>query len=141
MLVICCVDDAMGMLFNHRRQSRDRAVRAAVKALAEGRPLWMNAYSAAQFPAGELPDGALVDEDFLNKAQPEAFCFVENTDITPYLDKITAVVLFRWNRAYPSDVKFPFPLSAPWRLSCKEDFAGYSHEKITKEVYTREKDC
>ncbi len=137
MIVICCVDDAMGMLFNRRRQSRDRVVRAAIGTLAAGKTLWMNAYSAAQFSIGELPEGICVDEEFLAKAQPEDYCFVENTDMEPYENKISGLVLFHWNRAYPADVRFPLQLTRQWQLKSTQELTGYSHEKITMEVYER----
>jgi len=46
--------------------------------------------------------------------------------------------LFRWNRIYPSDVKFPIKLDqGQWHRVSTEDFLGSSHEKITMEVYAK----
>ena len=47
------------------------------------------------------------------------------------------IVLYRWNRAYPADVKFTMPQG--FALKESRDFAGSSHEKITREEYIREK--
>lgn len=44
------------------------------------------------------------------------------------------LVLYRWNRSYPGDVTFPWPLTG-WKLVETADFPGTSHEKITEEVY------
>ena len=53
MNVIVCIDDAGGMLFNGRRQSKDKILRQQARELAQGQPLWMNGYTASQF----LEDG------------------------------------------------------------------------------------
>ena len=49
MVLIVCVDDHNGMMFNHRRQSQDRILRADILELTDGKKLWMNAYSKKQF--------------------------------------------------------------------------------------------
>ena len=136
MNVIVCIDDAGGMLFNKRRQSKDRVLRARARELAQGQPLWMNSYTAAQF----AEDGCevVVDEDFLLHAPANAWCFVETDDPGPYLQTIGQLAVYRWNRRYPSDVKFPIAyFEENWQLVSRENFAGSSHEQITREVYTR----
>ena len=45
MIVIVCLDDKKGMMFNHRRQSRDQAVTDRIQKICAGKKLWMNAYS------------------------------------------------------------------------------------------------
>lgn len=133
MKLIVCVDDNFGMLFNKRRQSKDSNVRADMLELTREGKLWMNAYSAAQFEDGSMLH---VDEDFLRKAAPEDYCFVENADMLPYADGFSGVIAYRWNRAYPSDVKFPIDLfQNRWTLISSTEFAGSSHEKITREIY------
>ena len=49
MIVIACVDDRMGMLFNRRRQSQDAALRQRLLQRAARRTIWMSEYSARQF--------------------------------------------------------------------------------------------
>ncbi len=134
MNIIVCIDDDNGMLFHGRRQSKDRILRQQARALAQGQPLWMNSYTAGQF----REDGCEVvsDEAFLENAPEDAWCFVENVDVIPVVNKIQKVVLYRWNRLYPSDVKFPTELFAPkWQLISTRTFAGSSHDEITEEVY------
>ena len=133
MKLIVCVDDNFGMLFNKRRQSKDSHLRADMLELTREGNLWMNAYSANQF---EDASALHVDEAFLDKAAMDDYCFVENTDMLPYADGISGVIVYRWNRAYPSDVKFPIDLFQDrWTLISSTEFAGSSHEKITREIY------
>lgn len=139
MKVIVAIDDGGGMMFNCRRQSQDRVLRERILRLSDGAPLWMNAYTRKQFD-DTAAERIRVDEDFLSKAADGDFCFVENAAVAPALDRVERVILFRWNRAYPSDLRFDVDVSAPpWTLVRTEDFPGYSHEKITEEVYEREK--
>ena len=65
MILIACVDDNLGMLFNNRRQSMDRVLRARLLELCGAHKLWMNAYSRGQFD--ETFEGITVDEDFMAK--------------------------------------------------------------------------
>lgn len=137
MILIAFVDDGGGMMFNHRRQSRDRAALARILDISAGSALWMNEYSAPLFTEFAAPR-IQVDAQFLDKAGLEDYCLVENVDISPYLPFIEKIILFHWNRAYPSDVKFPIKLDGgKWRLISTEDFPGSSHEKITLEVYAK----
>ena len=146
MKVIVCVDDGNGMLFNKRRQSQDRVLRDDVQKMTSGQKLWMNAYSARQFQegsqTGENVTGVsetaalIVAEDFLRQAGENDFCFVENEKLLPYSDRITEVVVYRWNRSYPGDFHLDLDLNQ-WRLVQTTEFARYSHEKITKEIYRK----
>lgn len=134
MIVIVCIDDRGGMLFNHRRQSQDRLLRADLLREAAGAPVWLNAYSARQFQ--DLPPNLQVAEDFLDQAGAGELCFVEDRDLAPWAEKVEGLVLYRWNRTYPADLYFTLSLEG-WKLERREEFAGSSHEKITKEVYRR----
>lgn len=134
MILIVCLDDQNGMLFNKRRQSMDKGVRERIIDLCGQRPLWMNSYSAGQF--AEILPNFQIAEDFLDRAGIGAYCFIEDGDVTAISDRVEGVVIFRWNRRYPADVKFPVTLFCDrWRLHHTEDFAGSSHERITQEVY------
>ncbi len=135
MIVIVCVDDGGGMLFNGRRQGQDRVLRERVLRMTDGGRLWMDHYSARQFEGMNAPQ-LVADDDFLDRAGPGEFCFVEQGDITPCLGRVEQVILYRWNRSYPSDRRFaPVPEPPSWELLRSEDFAGYSHARITEEVY------
>ena len=131
MIPVLCIDDNNGLMFNRRRLSQDRALRADLLREAGGRRLWMSAYSRRQFEAGAE---ITVDEDFLQKAGAGELCFVEGAALRPYLGRMEGLILYRWNRRYPADVYLDLELSA-FRLCASEEFPGHSHDKITKEVY------
>lgn len=131
MQVIITVENRNGMLFNHRRVSRDQKISERILAYCKEKKLWMNAYSAKLF---ENNPQIRVSETFLE--QKDAICFVEDQDVTPYLPEIDTIILFHWNRDYPADFFFTVDLSE-WNRIHQEEFAGKSHEKITMEVYKK----
>ena len=134
MNVLVCLDNKNGMLFAGRRQSTDSALRRRILQLAGENRLWMNPYTARQFSS--LPENICVEDDFLSKADRGEYCFVENTDVRPFLGKIEHLILYRWNRDYPSNVKFPLHLfQNGWICKSRTEFAGTSHDVITEEIY------
>ena len=135
LIIITCVDNQMGMLFNHRRQSQDRILRDHILKQADSSRLLMNSYSAKQF---ESSTSIHIDEHFLSNAAPDDICFVEDCHVAPFESQITKIILYKWNRNYPADLYFDIPLTEHgWQLISTKDFAGSSHEKITEEVYTK----
>lgn len=134
MQLIVCLDDRDGMMFGGRRQSKDRVLRERVLEMARGRRLLMSEYSAKQFSDC---DAITVDNAYRRRARKDDVCFAEDGEIS--LDGVTELVIYRWNRHYPSDKKFPYdPEACGFRKVQTVDFAGNSHEKITEEIYTRE---
>ena len=137
MTAIVCVDEAWGMAFHGRRQSRDRAVCARILEDAAGRRLWMSRDTLRLFEA-PYPEYLTAAEDFLAQAGPGELCFVEEPPLLPWLDRLEGLVLYHWNRRYPADAWLDVRPGPPgWTLACREEFSGHSHERITKEVYTR----
>ncbi len=133
MTIAVCIDDKNGMLFNNRRQSQDRVLIEDLVALSNGRKISISPFSKELFAGDEV---CIVEEHFPDKADEDTICFVENIDLTAYADKIQKIILYRWNRHYPSSLKFKLDLS-PYTLTEQTDFPGSSHEKITREVYVR----
>lgn len=131
MNIILCLDDKNGILFNKRRQSRDRVLCERVLELSAGSRLLMNEYSAKIFPEGNI----IVDENFLENAQVGDYCFIENADFLRYTEKIEDVIIYRWNRVYPSDVKIDASFFSGREAVSTEDFEGSSHDKITEVIY------
>lgn len=135
MIAIICLDDKNGYLFNKRRQSQDRILRAKLIEMAGDSKLWMNAYSQKQFE-NEMSPVIEVDEEFAYKAGEGEYCFFENVSLEDYLDRTEKILVVKWNRVYPSDRKFDIS-STSFRLERSEEFQGSSHEKITIEEYVK----
>ena len=131
MNIILCLDDKNGILFNKRRQSRDKVLCERVLELSAGSRLLMNEYSAKIFPEGNI----IVDENFLQNAVTGDYCFVENADFLAYAEKIERVIIYRWNKVYPSDVKIDTDFLNGKEAVSSADFRGNSHDKITEVVY------
>lgn len=128
MKLIVCLDDKNGMLFNKRRQSRDKILIENVLELCKGEQLYTNEYSAALFPEKSVEVCENADEI------KNGFVFAENFMVDE--DKIQEIIIYKWNRVYPADTFFNISLDS-WRLAETVDFVGSSHEKITRERYVR----
>lgn len=137
MNVILCADDRDGLMFGGRRQSRDRAVIEDIGDLTRGCRFLMNRYSDKMFAGyGSENHETFEDtEEMLNAAGRGDFCFVEDAFPEHFREKIERIVIYRWNRHYPSDEKIGHDFLAGRKLRERVDFAGNSHEKITREIY------
>lgn len=135
MILVACLDDKGGMMFNHRRQSQDCVLRAHLLELAAGHHLWMSQYSAGQFDAAQIQN-INIDDAFLEKAGHGDYCFIESGVQGVDAADVERIALFKWNRVYPADVYFDFPLEG-WTLTTSQEFKGSSHDKITMEVYEK----
>lgn len=132
MILITVVDDRMGLCFNHRRLSQDKLLSKKILDMTENKTLWMSAYSSRMF--GLEHTQINVDDNCLHEAAEREYCFIETEDPVIAEKWIEKIILFRWNRKYPSDIRFTIDLSK-WKLSSTEEFTGNSHDKITMEVY------
>ena len=131
MTLIVCVDDRLGMMFNHRRQSRDREVIRRILDITKGHTLWVSPYSAPLFEGA-----ARTDAQYAQQAGKDDFCFVEDGDLP--LEHADRVILYRWNRTYPADRRFPAdPTALGFHPTHTEEFVGFSHETITEEVFVK----
>lgn len=134
MTIVVCLDDRNGMAFNKRRQSSDRALRSRLLGLVKGTKLWMTAYSAKQFAEEAANIG--VSEDLADGVSAGEYVFLETTDPSAFLGRATRLIIYRWNRTYPSDTTFPLAsFVGGMSPNAVYEFAGYSHDKITEEVY------
>ena len=103
---------------------------------AAGRRLWMSRDTLRLFEAvsGVSDRGG----GFPGPGRAGELCFVEEPPLLPWLDRLEGLVLYRWNRRYPADAWLDVRPGPPgWTLARREEFSGHSHERITKEVYTR----
>ena len=135
MTVIVCVDDRLGVAFNKRRQSRDRVVVEDILKSAQGGRLVISPYSKMIF-ADDAP--LTVSDNPLDEATENDFVFIEDRAISGYEKRLSGMIIYRWNKLYPSDRALDvLPTDAGLRLKESAEFKGYSHEKITKEIYLK----
>ena len=128
MTIYLCLDDRNGMLFNKRRQSRDAAVLEDIRASVPD-VLTIDPFSEKLIQEAGIPyvlAGQELPED--------AHFFLETRSAKAVVEQASTVVIYRWNRHYPADVRFDADLSR-FRLESTGEFPGKSHETITKEVY------
>ena len=137
MNVIVCLDNNHGMMFNKRRQSQDKLLRANIKDLLKDKLLYMNEYSYKLYK--DIDNNNIkISSDFLYQCENDNYALVEDTTLNTYIEKIDNLIIYRWNRDYPADLYFDIDLkNEDWSLVESVDFQGSSHEKITKEIYRR----
>lgn len=137
MNIIVCLDDKNGMMFNKRRQSQDRILRIDIKNLVQNKSLFMNNYSYNLYKDIDN-ENIKVCENFLDECSDDDFYLVEDKLLSNYINKINTLIIYNWNRIYPADLYFDIDLQlSNWKLIDKQEFAGSSHEKITKKIYRR----
>lgn len=137
MNVIVCLDDKNGMMFNKRRQSQDLTLRIDIKNLVQNRNIFMNNYSYKLYKDIDIGN-IRVCENFLDECGNNDFCLVEDKLLSNYINKINNLIIYNWNRVYPSDLYFDINLQNNiWNLVDEQEFEGSSHEKITKKIYRR----
>ncbi len=130
-----CLDDKQGMLFFGKRQSRDRVLIEDFIRTASGAEVLINSFSKLLFSDYE---NVRICEDPLGEACEDNFCFIENLKLAPYVEDIDTLIVYRWNRSYPTDMKLDININdCGFRLYSSKDFKGSSHDKITKEIYKR----
>lgn len=137
MNIFVCLDEDGGMAFNKRRQSMDRVVRENMLQMVGEGSLYVNTYTAKQFK--ENNDKLIVDDNCLERADNGTYVFIEDVPIGAYISNIEKIIVYRWKRKYPADLFLDIDLTSfPWKLSVSEEFVGYSHECIGKEIYSKE---
>lgn len=133
MILIFCVDDNFGLMFNKRRQSRDSVVIEDIKNCFTGKKICISPYSEKLFK--EAGVDYTICESFENQ---DEICFVEDKYTRDLLKKADSVVIYHWNRLYPSDVKLDYQIIVDnFKLAEALTFKGSSHNEIERERYTR----
>ena len=133
MTVILTLSDGDGMLFNKRRQSRDRVLIENLMSLIGTKALYITAFSQKLFDS--YSNVKIIDSP--ENLPEDAFFFVESLPLSPFCKKIEKMIIYRWNRSYPADLYLDTPPSKiGLKLTSTVDFEGHSHEKITREIYS-----
>lgn len=156
MYLIICIDDKGGMMFNRRRQTKDRTVTEDIAILCQNGRLYLSPYSALLWEGENLTedvvddgeekeqekaDGApeyIVTENPLERAGASDYCFVETGIPVEYIKEIERLICYRWNRKYPADVFCGIDFDG-WELDSQKEWKGYSHDKITRDIYSPRK--
>lgn len=135
MILIVCVDEKNGMMFNNRRQSKDRILSEHILKIVDNKKIWMNSYSKSAFE-GQESLNITVDDNFIEKIDKNEYCFVENIDANTIINKVDKIIVYNWNRHYPADRYFNINLEE-WVVDSENEFQGSSHEKISEKIYVR----
>lgn len=130
MKLIVCVENGGGMLFNNRRLSRDSRVTEDILN-CYGDRLFFTDFSSSLFKDAKK---AVSSPDTVPR---EGYFFIENIPPSSLLTMTDGIVIYRWNRDYPHDLSFDIDLSEFTAAAPATEFPGTSHEKITKEEYSR----
>ena len=137
MKIIMCIEERGGILFNKRRVSSDRIVSEDILKHIKGESLWMSSYTFKLFHDFHQ-DQIKVHDDFWKMAENHAYCMVEEKVPDELWAKVEEVILYKWHRKYPYDLAFSCQkLEGQFDLAHTSELKGYSHKKITKEVYKR----
>lgn len=139
MTFIVCVDDRMGLSFGKRRLSRDSALCRRISEIKGGAALYVSEYSRPLFEG--ICEVSLRGKTDSPK-DGEGYYFFENEDPSELFSGAGRIVIYKWNRRYPSDVKLTYlpwehVKDDKWFLSSSCDFRGSSHERITEETWER----
>jgi hypothetical protein len=128
MTIILCLDDKNGISFNNRRQSRDKIL---IENVIKHDNIYIRDYYTNLFSKYEVN---VIDN--ISALPADAVYFHEITDPADMIDQFDTIIIYRWNRHYPSNVQFDFKMDL-YKKIFEEDFIGSSHDKITKEIWIR----
>ncbi len=137
MTVIVCISEGGGMLFNKRRQSRDALVILDIAKFVCEKTLFISDFSASLFESSTA--SVIAVSNPLESADENDAVFIEDRELMPYVDKIQELVIYNWNRTYPADFLLDLkPEESGMTLVSEVEFAGKSHEKVTRLIWRRE---
>lgn len=129
---IVCIDDHNGILFNHRRVSRDKVLMQWLMDYVNGSEVYLRPYSEELFDGY---DHLHVSDSYLEEAGEKDFCFVEDDCMSRSPARFNKLLVCKWNRSYPSDVKLDVSLYETWNKEVLAEIPGSSHDKITIEMW------
>ena len=115
------------MMFNRRRCSSDREVIADIRAMYDPSEICLSVYSSSLFAGSkvitDLPEAA------------GSVLFLEDLPLDAALARAKKLIVYRFDRVYPADVRLVIPQD--FCMTESKEFAGFSHDKITREVYEK----
>ncbi len=143
MKIITCLDKNNGMSFHGKRQSRDEVViKDIVNFISENNyKLIMNENSYRLFlkynsEINDMKSNFICYKDSEELYDDVDYCFVETFNIEKIKDEIKELIIYRWDKVYPSTIKFDVSCTT-LDLFKADEIIGRSHEKIIREVYRK----
>lgn len=130
MKLVICLDDNKGMLFNNRRQSRDKCVIEDIFKTFD--MVYITPFSQKLF--ADYGEKAVVTQNIAEIPSEKAL-FIENID-PDTLGNISEITVYNWNRVYPADLYCSVDFGK-FNLIEETKFSGNSHAEITKKVFVR----
>lgn len=137
MKVIACIDDNGGILFNNRRVSRDKLVIENILDYIKPNILYITDFSTNLF-ADHMDSNKIKIIEEIDYGSDDYY-FIENISLNDYCKYIDEIVIYKWNRVYPSDFKFNIDLNCYNKIK-ELEFVGNSHDLITREIYSKKVD-
>ena len=116
------------MSFYGKRQSRDAELCLIIKELTK--KLYLGEKEQHLF---ELCGIEHENVDF----EECEFILSEFNDYKDSLSEIREVIVYRWDKVYPSDRKLGYKLEDTFRMVSMYEFEGKSHDKIIREHWVR----
>ena len=136
MNICAIIDERGGMSFFGKRQSRDKLLVERLLSHTEYKKIYISPYSEPLF--SEYQDERVCVTESFPSDEEDALCFFELDDISKFDERISSILLYKWNRHYPSDKHFPYdPNERGYTLLSSADFKGSSHDNITEEIWTK----
>lgn len=118
------------MMFNNRRQSRDKCIIDDIKnMLGKDSICVFSKYSNLLFENS-------INTVLYDGITDTGYFFAENIHLKQFECKIEQLIVYRWNKIYPADFYIDINLSNFKKIK-SEDFCGNSHKIITKEIYVK----
>lgn len=135
MILIFTLDDKNGTSIGGKRQSKDRVVADKIIELSNNQPICMKAKSTTFFNDASYMCKIRTIDSF-DELHEDSIFFAEEVVQASVMEAAEKIIVFRWNRNYPSLVTDRVSLDG-YNKEIADEFKGYSHDKITMEVYTR----
>ena len=128
MTIILCLDNKNGISFNNRRHSKDKIL---IEDVIKHDNICIRENSKILFSNHQV---RIINN--ISDLPADAVYFHEITNPENIIDLFDTIIIYRWNRHYPSDIQFNFKTDL-YKKILEEDFIGSSHDKITKEIWRR----
>lgn len=127
MNIIICIEKNKGISFNNRRLSKDKKI---IDDIVKNYDVVGNKYTQAMFEEYGL---TIKEKKIKNATKKDLYYFIEDDSINS-IDCINNLIIYDFNRNYPSDVKLIINLE-DFILIEEFKIEGTSHKEIIKKVY------